>query len=646
MAKKTDKIMVLNDWEYNYEDIVDYKKYISVALIQSQIDTDTVQALLDTNTKLYGLTKEDVNDVNSFGEDLINIAPDKVLTKEEIKTIHSIVDTNVPDDEYVLKNKYYSEEELAEREDGKFDVKTFNPSTKRKVDKTYTRQRDDIEQYVTVIEDTTRRTIHIDYEKLLEIEGLEQMLKDEGMEGLFEHHLQQKSFQGITDKIVNDYNFILNEYKELGIKLFKFRTRMAIEGKKYNIYNFLIDCLEIINDSKLRSIIREIDVSTYTLDLDVKSDQAKGNIIEDLRVTDKINQVILETAILSRLMVPIINEYAVFITNAYGLDYNGKKYMINHYSILIFNYIMRYISVENDVNVISKLYKIIEPRVNATNYSDKVMWRLLESHGFDNDIAINKYINKVIRTIIPKIDTNRSSISFLDVVVRNMIRSDFSHKFTYSNKVINITPDDDDDTSILDKISLTKYHKTNELNDIIINASIDNYIDKEFKRYNITEEILDRVEGYLKNLNEFQIALIKLHYDSIFPSLDKCSKRQLLSLITILRYKMENERFFTLSKLILSKRNNTTDITKTGRIPKDITKSESYKEIRGKFKSLIGKFDKDAYLLKLTSVYNFDFNVYDPVNDEEFVIYSRDMDRKEIASELFEYTLNCVNEVV
>src|SRR5699024_2894665 len=114
-------------------------------------------------------------------------------------------------------------------------------------------------------------------------------------------------------------------------------------------------------------------------------------------------------------------------------------------------------------------------------------------------------------------------------------------------------------------------------------------------------------------------------------TLDRCTDRQLIELITILRYKMENEKFSTLSKLIFSKRSNETDITRTGRIPKDITSSESYKNIRKQFSNLITKFDKDAYLLKLTSVHNFDFKIYDPIDDEESMIYSQDMDRKEIA---------------
>lgn len=639
MGKNSSKTIILNDWEYDYNNKEDYKKFIAVELIQSQIDSNMVDEILEINKKLFNTLADEIED-KSFIDDLINIAPSStVLSDEIIEMIHEITDVELPKENYPLKNEYIPEDKLNEMET--FTVMAYNTSAKKEEEKTYTKQREDLIQYFTAIEDTTKRTIKIDYANLLEIEDLEEKLISEGMEGIFEHHLQQKSFQGITDKIINDYNFILNEYKELGIKLFKFRTRMITEGKEYNVYNFLIDCLEFINDNKLRSIVKAMDDSTYKLDLDNQKITSK-NIIEDLKVNDSCNKVILQSAILTRLMVPIINEYALFISTMYGLDHNGQKYMINHLNITIFNYICRLVSVENDVNIISKIYKIIEPRVKATNYSDKVIWNFLESYGFDDDIAIHNYINKVIRTIIPKIDVNKSTISFLDVVIKNMIQSNFKFNFTYSHKIISISADDDDENE-LDKIALIKYHKSNELEDIVVEASINNFIACNFKLYSINKEIINKVGLYLKKLNEFQIAIIKLFYKSKFP-LEECTTEQLISLITILKYKMEKERFFNLSKLIISKRSTITDISKCGRVSKDILDSESYSKIKDEFNVLMNKFDKDAYLLKLSSVHSYDFEVYDPKKDEVEMFLSKNIERKIIANELFEYTLSCMND--
>lgn len=619
------------------------KKFLTEDFIASQVDYDFMKDLLgqvDTSIDTVNPEREEYEEGEFVGD---FISPDKKeLSLAEVSYIHGIVDTELPDPAYTLTNKYIPEDVLAQQD--KVVVQALNPSSNKIVEKEYTAHRTDIPSFIEIDNSTTRRIFTIDFEELLLVDGLKDklMTKTNGKDP-FSYNIEQKSYQGIIDKIVNDYNFIFNEYPEVAVKIFKFRSRLIQEGITYDTNNFFLDVVELVNDNQLRTIIKAMDDSTYVLSLDEISQNSTRKIVEDLRLTDKCNKVLLQSAIMCRLLVPIINEYCIDMVELLALDRNALKYMINHLSLATFSYVCRYFSIENDVNLMNKLYMIVEPRVKSTNYSDKVIWNLLESYSLDDDIAINKFMNKIIRTIIPKIDVNKSSISFLDVVIRHMINSDFHYNFVYSHKIIQVSSSDDDDVSDLDKVALTHHHKSNEMNDIILNASMQQFIKKQMKRHKITEAELDTVETHMPKLNEFQVALIKLYYNTKFPRLEGFSRRQLVSLIVILYKKLLAHNLTVLAHLLLGKRTDNEILKSTGRVSIDITKSRAYQEIRENFTYIINKFDKDGYLLKLSSVFNFKFTTLNLGNQEYELL--PDLDRRKVASELFDYAYYCMSDI-
>ena len=618
----------------NESEVIEFRKKLSKNLLADQF------ALLDAFSLVEGteITAEEDSrmaeiDDDEFADDFSGdvFIQRGQLTEEQQEVIDGYATriNELLDNDTVskveLKNKYIGEDQLEH-----YTVTVRNPSSKKDVEKIYAIHRDDLVPYVTIDNSDSKRIITMDFGLIFNRPELA-----DKFEVLFKYHIDKKAYQGILDKLVNDLNFFMNEYPELALKIFRCRTRAFREKENYNDVEFLVDVLDIINDNQFRSYVHEMIESTYTISLD---EMSRGNkkIIEDLQLTDKSNKILLECAIMDRILIPVINQYCIDTDEFFSKNSEESKYRFNKLSLVTFNYISRFISNERGVNINSKLFKIVEPRVKSTNYTDRVIWRMLESHTLDAETAINKFVHKVIRSIIPKLDTNKSSISFLDVVIRKMITCDFKFKYLYSFKTIKISDTDDDEMNELDKIALTHYHKSNEMTDIIVDASIQQFIKKYAFKYNITEEHIDNLEGNITALNEFQINIMNIYYDKYFP-LNHFPLRQTLYLLCIISRIMEEAGLENLSKIILGKINSTHKVRNTGRISADITKSKSYQQIRERYQTVINKFDKGAFLLKLSSVHNFDFIYFDMNDGSQHDLDG--IDKKTITSEIFEFVL-------
>lgn len=638
---------------YDLDKEEDYKKYLTVDLLETQFGEDVIveilEGLVNTNDDDYIIESlgDEINEyVDDFAGDLHNEYTDKIkrdfkeLSADDVANIHNIVDLTRPNRNYKLSKEYITEDELSQNT---FKVESYNPTSKKMVEKEYTVHRTDIPQLVYADNTNVKRLLVFDWEKILKVEDFNKKLEDNNLEHLKTTLIDQKSYLGILDKIINDYNFMLNEYPEFGYKVFAFRSRSVNEKENYDINNFLYDVAELINDNKIRSIVAAIDDTTYKISLDKDSESGDRKIVEDLRVTDECNKTILKTSVMSRLLIPIINDFVKDYQKYTGMSADSTKYVYNYLTGVIFNYVSRFLSVEFDVNMLNKLHKMVEPRIRATLYSNKVIWKFLERHTMDEEAAVQKITNKIIRTIIPKIDLNRSCVSFLEVVIRNMINSEFRYNFAYNHKIINVsTGNDDDDSSELDKVALTHYHKVNEMDDAIVLASIQQWLKKKVKLFNLTEEEIEGGIKYIRTLNEFQIVLLNMYYTAKFPTIDKCNTSQLVKLILILHKDLEQHGMKYLADLLLSKRTDSKYVkASSGRVTSDIMKSKTYQEVRSNYTYIQEKFDRDAFLIKLISVVNFEFAKLDLTDGSWNNL--EPMDKIRLSEEIFSFADLCMS---
>ena len=222
-------------FNYDLDNEVDFKKYLTVDLLRTQLESGIIEDMLNKFVNVsdsdYELDEEDSEEneyVDDFAGDINNEYTDKIksnfkdLTPEDINAIHGMVDENKPVRVLNLSRVYITEDELSEH---KYQTESYNPTSKKMVQKEYTIPRADIPQYVKSDDSNVKRLLVFNWEKILRVEGFNQKIIDNNLEHINSTLIDQKSYLGILDKIINDYNYMINEYPEFGYKVFAFRSR-------------------------------------------------------------------------------------------------------------------------------------------------------------------------------------------------------------------------------------------------------------------------------------------------------------------------------------------------------------------------------------------------------------------------------------
>ncbi|QXN67979.1 hypothetical protein FPHOBKDP_00229 [Listeria phage LPJP1] len=362
-------------------------------------------------------------------------------------------------EEFKLKNKYISIEGLKE-------VTVSLPKSENDPNEMVTiekvEHRKDITTYITEDNYAHPKKIVVDFASILENANLE------GKEKLFEYNIHQAIYSNIYHIIYNDLNYFLNEVPEIAYKLLNFKVNMFMD-EDYTESKFIEDFEDFIKFDKLLQAIDAVVDSTYTISLDDYSRTNSDKIVPELQVTDESNKVLIRSAIMQRLLIPTICEYLITSGNAKNKPYNEQLFLKT------FKLINRYFSNKKGINILTKISKIVEPRIKKTLYKDKVIWYFLQNISVDEDILNQKITDEIIRTIICKLSINKSSISYLDVVIKRKIEYAFRSNYALQFKVIKISSSDDD-LDENDKFSLIQYHKHNEMSSVINDASIDKYV--------------------------------------------------------------------------------------------------------------------------------------------------------------------------
>ena len=614
------------------EELKEIRTTISYDLIMNERDLADASSEIDFDLDDYEIPLKRVSGKEEYFDDYVGSSllalkcgthgtkRDEAVWEE----VSKLVDGETAIRPYSLNNEYINETDLPTIE-----VETFNPSSKKKVIKEWKQHRTDIDRLVYTDYSTTRRDMTIDYSKIFSREIPEYLMT---------YNVDQKSYSGIMDKIENDFNFLLNEYPELALKFLAIRSRSVKEGKEYDTESYLLDIISLISDIKLRSIVYGIIDDTYTISLDLASKESNRRIIEDLQLTDHSNKCLLAIAFLCRITIPITSQYVHEYSDLFNESKREEKDRFSRLCLTIFEYITKFVSYENGVNLVNKLYKIVEPRVKGTNYSNKVIWRFLIKHTMDDDTAIYKYINTIIRTIIPKLNPNSSTISFLDVVIRRMLDCDFKVNYALTFKTFNVSSGSDEDTNEIDIVSANTLMKHNELTEIANELTINTLVEREFKKYGITQEQVDFVYDKISFLNELQVRLLEMFYYGKIE-ISKFSRSTVAKLLLIMYYCTKNESMIYLPKLILGQvKSDSADVRRgNSRVYAEVLNSKNYQDIRSQYSIAQEKFDRDSGLLKLSSVYAYDFMTFDPVDFTTSEL--TDIDKKILANEIFSFKL-------
>lgn len=427
--------------------------------------------------------------------------------------------------------------------------------------------------------------------------------------------INQRAFYGIMDLVTLDLNDIFKRYEEFALIYNETKFFISLDNRNGNLTpKKLMFHLKsrIINDKKLISIIDELIEEEYTLDLD-SNKNVKGNVNTELQVTDYINKVLIKGSVLMRLLIPLIC-ILDFEKKSNGNPSENFKYNLFYKCIIVFD--------DNKNNSLNKLEKVIKSRVKRTKYSDVVIWEYLRNLGFDTDIVSRQILKAVTAAIIPKLTRNKSSISYLDVVIKDKLRFIFTYDYPINYKTIKINSDGEG-LEEKEKIEINLL-KADEGVYMLNLCSIKLKVKEFEERYSFSEEQITNME---RKLNGAHKILLSTYFNKI--DIAPASKRQkaILSLGMIEDLKDKNFKIFP---AIL---NSTLDdsikkMNKKKTIEK-ITKTKEYEKVLESYVAVLSVIIKQNPIIKMITMKNYRFvdddNREIDINIDEFAIEVLDL---------------------
>lgn len=300
----------------------------------------------------------------------------------------------------------------------------------------------------------------------------------------------------IEDKKCLDYAY--------NVLYFKFNLIKTNEITLEQTRNYIKE--KFFNDEKLISTIHEMVDSAYELSLD-----STGTVKnENLQITDDMNKKYLKSAIMIRLLVPIVS---ILSERAVSDQEELDKYIFE-----IFTDCMLFFNDGND-EILSKLYNIVSSRIISSRYSDKDIWNFLEKLNKDISLTVRNFYNYVIVNNFPKILNGTSIISYIDVILRNKLNFVFTLPYKVNHKTLDHyavnenKSSSDNNLSEIDKLEATLLRKDKGiafLNDLSIKQKI-NSIKNEIE----DEEDFDIFRKVAK-VNEFTKMFLRIYYKKDF----------------------------------------------------------------------------------------------------------------------------------
>lgn len=317
---------------------------------------------------------------------------------------------------------------------------------------------------------------------------------------------KKRNFIPLTNSIVKILNYVFSnrDGKEIALKYLELKCKIYKKYNKQKEYpesKFIKHVFEYIITPEVKTHISQYVEDSYKIDLDNKSSKNKTSINKELQFTDKHAKVILKSSMLMKYVIPVIMTYITLfnIKNIDSLLYDIFSQFFTEFS-------------DSSLNILNKIFKLIESRVTSTNYSDRIIWLYLQNIGITSDTLTRNLNRKIISNIIAKIENNTNVISFLHVVIKNSIRYQFTFKFPISYKSINLNEVDSEGLTDFDRLEINMTRSDESLY-IINDLTIRNIMDQFKSKYNIevNEDELDYYKSCIM-INNIQINYLFLFF--------------------------------------------------------------------------------------------------------------------------------------
>lgn len=322
------------------------------------------------------------------------------------------------------------------------------------------------------------------------------------------------------DKISMNLKILIDNSDEFACKYIEIKQKLMDE-KRYTKTDFLNDLKELCKYGKdiANEIIEDNYKPTEEAPVEIREEakdikfieenepkkkrgrQVKNN--EELQFTDTHTKIILKSSFLIKSIIPLI-----FLMINKDDPKNKDKFSLECYGICFNTF------KEEDIDILNKIHKIVNSRIRTTHYSDRPIWNLLKTMSIDPNTVCTDFYKKIILDIIPKLDYDKSVISFLHATLKNLLSYLFRYNFEIDYRPINLCDISDENNERLTNFERLEFHikQQDESEGYCVDAKLKGLLisilkNKEFK---ITKKEIDYYKDKIQ-INPIQNNLLFLY---------------------------------------------------------------------------------------------------------------------------------------
>lgn len=447
---------------------------------------------------------------------------------------------------------------------------------------------------------------------------------------------RKRVYLSILDKVVNDLKYIFENYEDFIDKYIEAKLTVD-EADECDTEEGFITYMEefIIKDEVLQSIIRERVNDEYNITIE---NNTNGN--EELQFKDSYAKLLICSSMMCRVILPFIC--------AFMERHDIKKEQ--DFTVRTFTGIFKVFNKDENgdfVDLPSKITCFITSAVDNTLYSDKVIWEYLKNLSINDRTLQMDLFRKVIRDTLPKLDINRSVVSFLHVVIKQQII------FTFTQNVkINFHPitqirteNSDGAMSQFTRVEM-RLVAADEMSYLMDKETIHGIVSKLKSKYTKKE-----FDYFLKNIssNPIQVRLVSSHINSQDRvNLMLCNREEYVYMLMSAYEWFSTKGFPHLAALVISKIAPKEDQPPPrkgfarSKIISEVIQSKSYKTIIDRFALVSGRLEESKTVVAIIGdVVSTRFipmsNIGLPVTKEQINAVDTVLNQRRIVSELLSF---------
>jgi len=424
---------------------------------------------------------------------------------------------------------------------------------------------------------------------------------------------KRRVFHKSLDLIAEDVSTLFSVAPHLVLPYMAIKQLIDSKELEYNNEGkqILIEYIDenILYDDKLIEFISNYVEESYNICIEGTT---KNN---QLQFKDSHAKAILKVALAFRFVIPLL----AHAMHVYGEKKDDKLFLE------MFSKITEYFAQEEideetgevvfvDINI--KIQKFVETSVQNTLYSDKVIWNYLANKSVNDKIVAIEIHRSIITSMLPKLQLNKSIVSFFHVIIKKQLEYIFTAKFKVDYKPITAIRTDSDSVNpyvkIESKLVRSGSEVMNTMNKVDIRIFIDMYKDM------IDQE---RFNFYLSNENEFVIHTAQSKLLTFFVkknigniSVYSLNRLEYIQLVLIAREwfnrsKMPFITYMMLARPVPDSTQRKVNFTK-GKASLEVISSKLYGKLSKEYAHLGHDLENDPILQFLGEITSTDFQFY------------------------------------